>query len=141
MIRTIALAAIFTIAVFSVTTFVACTKDSCADVTCQHGGTCKSGTCSCPSGYSGSRCETQTCAVNSTAQVQFSNRSASSTYSVVWDGSVVTTLAPGVTSEFFTVAAGDHTLAFKYSNSANLACTESTPNLAQCSSMVYWCSN
>lgn len=139
--RIVALTALFTITIFSLMTYTACKKDSCADVTCQHGGTCKDGNCSCPTGYSGSHCETHTCAVNGTAQVQFSNRSANSTYSIVWDGSVMATLAPGVTSEFFTVAAGNHTLTFKYSNSSDLACTESTPNLAQCSSMVYWCSN
>ncbi len=141
MIRTIALAALFTMSIFTLTIYTSCTKDKCADITCQHGGTCKSGSCNCPSGYSGTRCETQTCAVNSTAQVQFSNRSASSTYSVVWDGSVMETLAPGVTSEFFTVAAGEHTLEFKYANGSTSACSLSTPNLAQCSSMVYWCSN
>lgn len=139
--RIIALTTFLTIAAFSFVTYTSCTKDSCADVTCQHGGSCKSGNCTCPSGYTGSHCEVQTCAANGTAQVQFSNRSASSTYSIVWDGSTMATLAPGVTSEFYTVAAGSHTLAFKYSNSANYACSESTPNLAQCSSMVYWCSN
>ncbi len=139
--HTLALTMLFTLTIFSFTTYTACNKDSCADVTCQHGGTCKDGNCTCASGYTGTHCETQTCVVNSTAKVQFSNRSANSTYSVVWDGSVITTLAAGVTSDLFTVAAGDHTLEFKYSNSNNDACSVSTPNIAQCSSTVYWCSN
>lgn len=135
------IAGLFTVAAFGITLTVACTKDECADVTCQHGGACKNGTCTCPTGYAGSRCENQTCAVNNTAQIQFSNRSANSTYSVIWDGSIITTLSSGVTSGFYTVAAGQHTLTFRYSNSTNDACTQSTPNLAQCSSVVYWCGN
>jgi len=141
MIRTIFLVSLFTISIFSLATFVACKKDSCADVTCQNGGSCKSGACVCASGYSGTHCEIKSCAANGTAQIQFSNRSANSTYSVVWDGSITATLAPGVTSEFMTVAAGDHTLEFRYANSSTSACSVSTPVLAQCSSMVYWCSN
>ena len=139
--RIIAFAALFTIAAFGLTTYIACTKDACASVTCQHGGTCSGGNCTCPSGYTGSRCETQTCAANNTAEVQFSNRSANSTYSIIWDGSVITSVSAGATSNYFTVAAGIHTLEFKYANGTSDACTISTPNLAQCSAMVYWCSN
>lgn len=125
--------------------YSACTKakDVCADINCQHGGSCSAGSCICPTGYTGSLCETKIllCVTNNTAQVQFSNRSANSTYSVVWDGSIITTLSPGVTSEYFTEASGEHTLAFQYSNSSANSCTPSTPILVQCSSMVYWCSN
>ena len=125
--------------------FNACTKtkDACSDVNCQHGGACSAGMCICPSGYSGSLCETKIldCVTNNTAQVQFSNRSANSTYSIVWDGSIITTLSPGVTSDYFTEASGEHTLAFRYSNSAANSCTPSNPILVQCSSMVFWCSN
>jgi hypothetical protein len=77
--------------------------------------------------------------VNNTGNVQFSNRSSGSTYDVLWDGYIITTLAPGVTSDFFVVAAGAHTLVFRYSNTSNNSCTPSTPSVAQCSSMVYWC--
>jgi len=31
---------------------------SCATVVCQNGGTCVSGTCDCPSGYTGTNCQT-----------------------------------------------------------------------------------
>jgi hypothetical protein len=139
--RYILLSAFATIGIFSATLYSACTKDPCKDVSCKNGGTCKAGSCICPSGYTGSRCETvvQGCVVNNTAIVQFSNRSTGSTYSIVWDGSVMTTLAPGVNSQTYTVAAGAHTLEFKLSNGSTSACTPSTPVLAQCSSMVYWC--
>lgn len=139
--RYVLLSALATIGIFSATLYTACTKDKCKDVNCKNGGTCDAGACICPSGYTGTRCETkvQSCVVNNTAEVQFSNRSSSSTYTVVWDGSVWTTLAPGVTSSTYTVAAGSHTLEFRYSNSNTAACTASTPVLAQCSSMVYWC--
>jgi hypothetical protein len=133
--------AVFSFAVFSAITYQSCSKDECESVSCQHGGTCSSGKCVCPTGYSGVHCESRTCEVNSTALVQFSNRSANSTYSVLWDGSIITTLSAGVTSDFFTVAAGQHNLEFRYSNSSTSSCTPSTPNLAQCSATVYWCSN
>ena len=139
--RSIALTAFFTLAIFVLVSYLSCTKDPCSGVTCQNGGTCNSGNCSCPSGFTGSRCETQTCAANNTAWVQFSNRSASSTYSIIWDGSVITTISAGVTSSYFVVSASMHTLEFRYSNSTNDACTVSTPSPAQCSSMVYWCGN
>jgi hypothetical protein len=139
--RTFLITILSTILAFSFTTYTACTKDECASVTCQNGGSCSDGDCTCPSGYTGTRCETavNNCVVNNTGEVQFSNRSSGSTYDVLWDGSIITTLSPGVTSGFFTVSAGSHTLTFRYSNSTNNSCTPSTPNVAQCSSMVYWC--
>ena len=39
--------------------FTSC-KDECKDVTCANGGTCDAGVCSCPSGYEGDLCETET---------------------------------------------------------------------------------
>ena len=117
-----------------------CSKDKCADITCKNGGVCNDGSCDCLYGYTGSRCETRLCEKNKTAQVKFQNKTGSSqTYSVVWDGSLITTLSPGSESAFYTVAAGQHTLHFLISNSSNEACTESTPVLLECSSMNYWC--
>lgn len=137
------IASLLTIATFSITLSVSCTKDPCKDISCLNGGSCNGGSCVCLSGYTGSRCETKIlpCVINNTAEVKFSNRSSSSTYTVIWDGSIITTVAAGATSDVFTVAAGQHTLEFRYSNSSTSSCTPSTPNVAQCSSMVYWCSN
>jgi len=39
--------------------FTSC-KDECKDVNCANGGTCDAGVCSCPSGYEGELCETET---------------------------------------------------------------------------------
>jgi hypothetical protein len=141
--RHILLTIFLTLLVFTVALFTACKKDPCKDVSCKNGGTCNAGSCICPTGYTGNRCETKvlSCVVNNTAEVQFSNRSSNSTYSVIWDGYIITTLAAGVTSSKFVVAAGSHTLEFRYSNSSASSCTPSTPVLAQCSSMIYWCSN
>ncbi len=81
------------------------------------------------------------CQLNNTATVTFENRSSSNTtYSLIWDGSTLTTLAPSVKSESYTVAAGvQHTMVFRIANSSNNACTPSTPTLAQCTSSTYWC--
>lgn len=55
--RHIALTALITIGAFSAITYTSCSKDDCKDVVCQNGGTCSGGTCTCPTGYSGARCE------------------------------------------------------------------------------------
>jgi hypothetical protein len=140
MLRSILLSALLTIGVFGAVTYSSCVLDKCSSVTCQNGGSCKDGNCICPSGYTGSNCETRTCEANQTAQVRFVNKTGTSqTYSVLWDGSVITTVAPGATSSYYTVAAGQHTLLFKIANSNTEACTQSTPVLLACSSMEYWC--
>jgi hypothetical protein len=145
MLRYITLTAFVTLSLFSIVLYSGCIKstttDKCAGITCSH-GTCNSGVCSCYSGYTGTYCDKRTCEANNTAQVRFQNKTgASKTYSVVWDGSTLTTLAPGATSEYYTVAAGTHTLHFMYANTTTEACTQSSPVLAVCSSMEYWCTN
>lgn len=132
--------AIITTVIFSTVLYTSCATDKCKDVSCLNGGTCSDGVCKCPSGYTGSNCEKRTCEANNTAKVRFINKTGTSqTYSVIWDGSTITTIGPGATSDYFTVAAGQHTLLFKIANSSQEACSISTPNLAVCSSMEYWC--
>ncbi len=143
MIRSIFLTTIITLALFSTVVYTGCDKtetDKCANVSCKNGGSCNNGTCYCPSGYTGTNCEKRLCEANNTAQVRFSNKTGTSqTYSVVWDGSVLTTLAPGSVSDYYTVAAGNHTLHFMIANTTNEACTQSTPVLTVCGSQEYWC--
>lgn len=142
MIRNMLLSALLTVGIFTAVVYTSCSKstDACDNIVCQHGGSCVKGICYCPTGYSGTYCEKRNCEVNNTAIVTFSNKSASSTYAVLWDGSIITTLAPGETSESYTVSAGiQHTLLFRYSNSTTAACSQSTPTLAQCSSINYFC--
>lgn len=57
--RSIAVATLLTIGAFTTITYTACNKDECKDVVCQNGGTCAGGNCSCPSGYEGDRCQTE----------------------------------------------------------------------------------
>lgn len=140
--RTILISAMATITAFIAAFQTGCIKDTdkCDTVVCKNGGTCVNGSCSCPSDYTGANCETKKCEANKTAKVRFMNKTGTSqTYSVVWDGSVITTLGPGATSEYYTVTAGLHTLHFMISNTGTEACTESTPTLVACSSMEYWC--
>lgn len=139
--KNIIITAFSTLLLFSAAIYSGCTKtDPCDNITCKNGGTCVNGTCNCTGDYTGTYCETKTCEANHTAKVRFINKTGNSqTYSVLWDGSVITTLQPGATSDYYTVAAGQHTLHFMIANSSTEACTQSTPNLAACSSMEYWC--
>ena len=142
MLRYILLTGIFTICLFSLAFYTGCTKtetDKCADITCKY-GTCANGVCTCYAGYTGTLCDKKLCEVNNTARVRFQNKTGSSlTYSVVWDGSTLTTLAPGQTSDYYTVAAAQHTLHFMVANSTQEACTQSSPVLTQCMDHEYWC--
>lgn len=81
------------------------------------------------------------CASNNTAQISFRNNSnTNSTYTVIWDGATLTTIAPGQTSQEFTVAAGvQHSLVFRHTNTNANACNPSTPTLSQCSSRIFSC--
>ena len=81
------------------------------------------------------------CEVNQTAQVRFTNLSnTNSTHDVIWDGSKIATIAPGDTTNYFTVTANiEHTLQFKFTNTSDPACTESKPILAQCRFNIFWC--
>jgi hypothetical protein len=144
--KVILLTAIMTLVVFSTVLYTSCTKsedtvDKCDNVICKNGGTCVNGICNCPTGYTGTNCEKRTCEANNTAKVRFINKTGTSlTYEVLWDGSVLTTLAPGATSEYYTVAAGEHKLHFKIANSGGQeACTQSSPVLVVCGSWEYWC--
>ncbi|MBC7554602.1 MAG: calcium-binding EGF-like domain-containing protein [Taibaiella sp.] len=57
--RLIALSALVTVGSFSTIVYTSCTKDACKGVTCQNGGTCDGGTCTCPTGYEGTNCQTE----------------------------------------------------------------------------------
>jgi hypothetical protein len=43
---------------FGLVIFTACNKANCTGSVCQHGGACANGVCSCPTGYSGTFCQT-----------------------------------------------------------------------------------
>ena len=57
-IKYIALSAFLTVSALSAVLYNSCTKDKCKGVTCQNGGTCSGGNCVCPSGSTGTSCET-----------------------------------------------------------------------------------
>ena len=56
--KSILLTAIILISGFIAVTYTSGCKKKCGSVTCQNGGTCANDTCSCPTGYSGTSCET-----------------------------------------------------------------------------------
>jgi len=58
--KSILFASLLTIGAFSVTLVTSCNPDKCADIVCVNGGSCADGNCSCPSGYEGTLCETET---------------------------------------------------------------------------------
>jgi hypothetical protein len=57
--KTILLAGVLTAGIFSTAVFTSCNGDACADVVCSNGGSCVDGTCACPTGYEGTKCETE----------------------------------------------------------------------------------
>lgn len=81
------------------------------------------------------------CQSGNTATVFFQNRSASNlTYDVIWDGSRLTTVAPGADTQVYTFAANiQHTLRFQFTNTSILACNQSTPVLTTCAATFYGC--
>lgn len=81
------------------------------------------------------------CQSQNTATVYFQNRSASNlTYDVLWDGSKLTTVAPGKDSQVYTFAANiPHTLRFQFTNTSLAACNQSTPVLTICTATFYGC--
>jgi hypothetical protein len=80
------------------------------------------------------------CQTNNTARVFFENRFRDVTLDIAWDGVKVATLGPAAQSPALTVAAGTpHTMRFLIANTPDLACQDSTPILASCSTMTYFC--
>ena len=57
-VKHIALTAFLTVSAFCAVLYTSCSKDACKDVTCQNGGTCSGGNCTCPTGVTGTNCET-----------------------------------------------------------------------------------
>jgi hypothetical protein len=63
-------------------------------------------------------------------KVVFKNRLVTNrTYNIVWDGSIITSLAPQADSDTFTVQPGSHILVFKVANSNFTACAPSNPSI------------
>ena len=58
--RLVALSAFLTIGAASAVFYSSCSKDACKDVVCNNGGTCSGGSCTCPTGYTGTNCDTKT---------------------------------------------------------------------------------
>lgn len=44
---------------FTISCYYSCKKDPCHGVTCANGGVCSGGACKCPTGYSGTLCQTK----------------------------------------------------------------------------------
>lgn len=57
--KSILLAGFLTVGTFASTIMTSCNPDACKDVVCNNGGTCTDGTCSCPSGFEGANCDTE----------------------------------------------------------------------------------
>jgi hypothetical protein len=72
------------------------------------------------------------CERNRTAEFGIANGSTRSTYDIIIDGAYAGAIGPGQTITR-TMAAGQHSVEFRFSNSTQLACSVANPNLVQCS--------
>lgn len=81
------------------------------------------------------------CETNKTGEVYFINHSkTNSTYDIIWDGVKIATVAPNESSKVFTYPANvQHTLVFRFTNTANNSCNPSTPYLTQCQRLWFDC--
>ncbi|MFH1313986.1 MAG: hypothetical protein ABIJ00_12280 [Candidatus Eisenbacteria bacterium] len=84
--------------------------------------------------------EIRACEHYGTAEMTFVNKSSHSTYDVILDGSRIGSISPGH-SISRTVAAGQHSFQFLFSNTGEAACYEGHPNLAMCQRLEFSCSN
>ncbi|MBC7553484.1 MAG: hypothetical protein H7257_05855 [Taibaiella sp.] len=58
--KTILVTAITTISAFGSVAYLSCNTDRCKTILCANRGICNGGSCTCPSGYEGTNCETET---------------------------------------------------------------------------------
>jgi len=79
--------------------------DPCSGVTCLNGGSCSGGVCNCPTGYTGTRCETKVSAGKGT--IQFINNSTNP-YDV-YIAAVFQTTLEGRHSISYTIDEGSYT--------------------------------
>jgi len=56
--KTILFSAMSTMVAFLAVSYTSCTTDKCKELVCANGGVCNDGVCLCPSGYTGTQCET-----------------------------------------------------------------------------------
>ena len=115
---------------------------------CQNGGVVNQNCgCNCPSGYTGSNCETKIqppipdCERYGTAKMSFRNNSSHGyNYDVLLDGSYFISVPYRTVSNAYTIAAGNHTVVFKIAGTNTNSCSPAYPNLAVCSSHEISCS-
>lgn len=81
------------------------------------------------------------CWVDETAEVRFTNNSTTnSTHDILWDGTIIATVAPGDTTEFFTVDANIvYFLRFQFTNTGDRACDGFPVFFLKCRSAIFSC--
>lgn len=84
---------------------------------------------------------TPSCETNHSANVTFKNSSRRSTYDVLLDGSRIGVIAAGERISRKVSAGVSHTVLFRYSNTNQNACSQSSNSFVQCSSRILSCSS
>ena len=79
------------------------------------------------------------CVVGNTGVLRVENKSLSSTYEIIIDGSQTCELGAGDSCDR-TLTSGNHALRFQCANSSTSACNDSTPDVVQCSTRTISCS-
>lgn len=89
----IILFAVATATIFCGVIFTSCNQNKCNSTLCLNGGTCSNGKCSCPTGYTGTRCQ-----IAATTAIAYKNNSFTQVTITVNGKS--STIAPGASAVF-----------------------------------------
>ena len=94
-IKPVILSILMTLGAFSLIIYSSCKKDACKGVVCKNKGTCSGGNCSCPTGFSGNRCELSTIVFKNNTYTPVSITVNGAAYTIAKDSSLLVTDTAG----------------------------------------------
>ncbi len=99
------------------------TPDPCSGIYCQNGGTCSGGVCTCPTGWTGTNCQTPV-ATSTIGFIDFINTSTNPYY--IYIGGVYKNTIAGKTYILYSISAGSYSCEVKQQSGYVLYPTDET---------------